>query len=184
MEGKFPRTVLTDLDMELKDAMINELPSTKHVFAIWHLTSKLSSWFSNLLGSQFDKFVSDFLRVCNLDSIAEFDLQWNQMVLDFGLDSDRHIAILSFQREYWAFPYLRGCFLGGLMRNGLPTSIKSFFKGPLNSQTRLKDFLEQVTISYYTGFMFRDSLLNHQSGKVFELVDGGTNSLHLACSIV
>ncbi|KAL0910136.1 hypothetical protein M5K25_021078 [Dendrobium thyrsiflorum] len=147
MEGKFPRTVLTDLDMGLKDAMMNELPSTKHVFAIWHLTSKLSSWFSALLGSQFEKFVSEFLRVCNLDSIVEFERQWNQMVLDFGLESDRHIAILSFHRECWALPYLRGCFLGGLMRSGLPTSIKSFFKGPLNSQTRLKDFFEQVGIA-------------------------------------
>ncbi|XP_020590354.1 protein FAR1-RELATED SEQUENCE 11-like isoform X2 [Phalaenopsis equestris] len=144
MEGKFPRTVLTDLDMGLKDAMMSELPSTKHVFAIWHLTSKLSSWFSTLPGSQFENFVSDMLRVCNLDSVVEFDHQWNQMVLDFGLDSDRHIAILSFHREYWALPYLRGCFLGGLMRSGRPTSVKSFFKGPLNSQTRLRDFFERV----------------------------------------
>ncbi|PKA64213.1 Protein FAR1-like sequence 11 [Apostasia shenzhenica] len=144
MEGKYPRTLLTDLDMGLKDALVSELPSTKHAFAIWHITSKLCSWFSALLGSQYEKFVSEFVRVCNLDNMVEFEHQWNQMVLDFGLGSDRHIAILSFHREYWALPYLRGCFLGGLMRSGLPASIKSFFNGSLNSQTRLRDFLEQV----------------------------------------
>ncbi|KAG0457800.1 hypothetical protein HPP92_022957 [Vanilla planifolia] len=103
MKGKFPRTMLTDLDMGLKDAMMNEMQSTKHAFSIWHVMSKLSSWFSPLLGSQYEKFVSDFVRICNLDSMVEFEHQWNQMVVDFGLESDRHITLLSYHWHYWAF---------------------------------------------------------------------------------
>lgn len=144
MDGKYPQTMLTDLDMGLKDAILNVLPNTKHAFSIWHILPKLSSWFSSLLGSQYEKFIAEFRRICNLETIGEFELQWSQMVIEFGLCSDRHIDVLSFHRNYWALPYLRGCFLGGLTTTGFSGSIKSFFKGFLNSETRLKDFVEQV----------------------------------------
>ncbi|RZR72133.1 hypothetical protein BHM03_00010522 [Ensete ventricosum] len=34
MDGKFPQTIMTDLDMGLREAMMSELPNTKHAFGI------------------------------------------------------------------------------------------------------------------------------------------------------
>ncbi|XP_072969163.1 protein FAR1-RELATED SEQUENCE 11-like isoform X1 [Typha angustifolia] len=147
MDGKFPQTLVTDLDLGLKEAITSELPSTKHAFSTWHIMSKLSSWFSVSLGPHFERFVNEFQRICNLESLEEFTHHWGQMVSEYQLVSDRHIAILTYNREYWALPFLRGWFFGGLMNTDFSASIKTFFKGFLNSQTRLRDFVEQVSIT-------------------------------------
>lgn len=144
MDKKFPQTILTDFHMGLKDAISVELPSTKHAFSIWHLMSKLPGWLSASLGPQYEKFKSEFYRIHDLDTEEEFEHQWNQMVVDFGLGSDKHAALLFSHRSYWAVPYLRNWFFGGLLTTGHSMSIRSFFRGFLNSQTRLKDIVEQV----------------------------------------
>lgn len=147
MDGKFPQTILTDLDMGLRDAILTELPHTKHVFPPWHVTSKLRSWFCTILGSQFDKFRSDFDKLYEIDAVEEFEHTWAEMVTEFGLSSDRHVALLHSHRSYWALPYLLGWFSGGLLTNGHLLSFQSFFKGFLDSETRLKDFVEQVGVA-------------------------------------
>lgn len=145
MDGKFPQTILTDLDMSLKEAVMSELPTTRHAFAPWYITSKLQSWFSPSLGPLFEKFTSEFNRVCNLSNLEEFSDQWSKMVNEFRLVSDRHVNLLTYNREYWTLPFLRGWFFGCLIGAvDFPALIKGFFKGLLSSQTRLRDFVEQV----------------------------------------
>ncbi|KAM1385017.1 hypothetical protein FF1_037131 [Malus domestica] len=60
MRGRFPQTVLTDLDPELRDAIRSELPGTKHVISIWDILPKISSWFSVSLGPRCIEFKSEF----------------------------------------------------------------------------------------------------------------------------
>jgi len=144
MDGKFPQTILTDLNMGLKDVIFTELPSTKHAFPMGHVMSKLPSWFSSSLGSQFERFKLEFDKLYELETIEEFEHGWVQMASEFALAFDRHMTLLYSLRSYWALPYLQGWFLGGLLTNGHSLSFKSFFKGFLDSQTRLKDFVEQV----------------------------------------
>ncbi|CAL9079572.1 unnamed protein product [Musa textilis] len=146
MDGKFPQTIMTDLDMGLREAMMSELPNTKHAFGIWYVTHRLSSWFSTLLGSQYNSFMNAFHQVYSLENENDFVQQWGHMVNEFGLASDRHIAILSLYQSYWALPFLHGWFLGGLTTSS-SMSIKPFFRGFLNAQTRLRDFVEQVGVA-------------------------------------
>lgn len=70
------------------------------------------------------------------------------MVSEFRLASDRHMNLLAYNREYWTLPFLRGWFFGCLIGAvDFPALIKGFFKGLLSSQTRLRDFIEQVVCS-------------------------------------
>ncbi|KAJ4771169.1 Protein FAR1-RELATED SEQUENCE 11 [Rhynchospora pubera] len=148
MDGKYPQTLLTDLDMSLKEAVMNKLPSTKHAFAPWYITSKIQSWFSPSLSPLFEKLVSEFNRVRNLSCLEEFSDQWSKMVSEFRLASDRHVNLLAYNRENWTLPFLRGCFFGCLIGGvDFPALIKGFFKGLLSSQTRLRDFVEQVRVA-------------------------------------
>lgn len=147
MDGKFPQTILTDINFGLKDAIFNELPNTKHAFPMGHVMSKLPSWFSTSLGSQFETFRMAFEKLYELETIEEFDNGWAEIVNEFALGFDRHITLLYSHRSYWALPCLQGWFSGGLLTNGHSLSFKSFFKGFLDSQTRLKDFVEQVGVA-------------------------------------
>ncbi|CAL9055427.1 unnamed protein product [Musa banksii] len=146
MDGKYPQTMLTDFHIGLKDAVMTEFPHTKHAFSLWHIMSKLPSWFSVLLDAQYEKFKAEFCRVRDLETREEFEHEWDQMVTEYGLNSDRHISLLFVHRSYWAVPYLRSWFFGGLLATG-DLSVKSFFRGFVNSQTRLKDFVEQVGVA-------------------------------------
>ena len=40
-----PKAILTDQDSWITEAISKELPTTKHVFCIWHIIAKFSSWF-------------------------------------------------------------------------------------------------------------------------------------------
>lgn len=144
MDGKFPQTILTELNMGIKDAIFTESPNTKHAFPMGHITSKLPSWFSNLLGPQFERFKLEFDKLYELETIEEFEHLWIEIVKEFALGFDRHATLLYSLRSYWALPYLQGWFFGGLLTNGHLLLFKSFLKGFLDSQTRLKDFVEQV----------------------------------------
>lgn len=144
MDGKFPQTLMTDLNMTLKDAILTTMPNVKHAFGICHVLSKLPSWFSAVLGSEFDRFRSEFQRIYDSETIEEFEDQWTSMVMEFGLGTNKHASLLYSNRFCWALPYLQGWFFGGLLSVADLLSIQSFFKGFLHSQTRLKDFIEQV----------------------------------------
>jgi hypothetical protein len=144
MRGRQPQTILTDLDSGLRDAIARELPNTKHVIPLWHILSKLSSWFSLPLGSQFADFKADFDMVCHLESVEDFEHQWKILVARFGLISDKHIALLLSYRASWSLSYIRSCFLARMLTAEFSQSLDLFLKRILSAQTCLQVFFEQV----------------------------------------
>ncbi|XP_012478472.1 putative protein FAR1-RELATED SEQUENCE 10 isoform X1 [Gossypium raimondii] len=144
MRGRCPQTVLTDIDSSLRDAIARELPDTKHVICSWHVHSKLSSWFTPSLGSQYEEFKAEFDMLCHLEGIEEFEHQWNHLVARFGLASDKHIALLFSYRTSWPLSYIRSYFLARSMTAEFYQSLDEFFKRILSGQTCLQLFFEQV----------------------------------------
>ncbi|WRX20764.1 FAR1 DNA binding domain - like 10 [Theobroma cacao] len=147
MRGRHPQTILTDLDSSLRDAIARELPNTKHVICLWHVLSKLSSWFSLPLGSQYVEFKAEFDTLCHSVGIEEFEHQWNLLVARFGLASDKHIALLFSYRTSWLLSYIRGYFLARSMTADFSQSLDAFLKRILSGQTCLQSFFEQVGVA-------------------------------------
>ncbi|KAI3890092.1 hypothetical protein MKX03_015972 [Papaver bracteatum] len=147
MQGRFPPVIVTDVDFGLKEAISSVLPNTKHVFGLWHIVSKLPSWFSYPLGPRYDEFKSEFDRLYSLVSRKDFESQWNQMLTHFGLVSNKHVSLLFSHRTSWALPYIRGYFLAQMTRTDFSKSIDAFLKGILSAQTSLESFFEQVGIA-------------------------------------
>lgn len=144
MRGRHPQTILTDIDSGLRDAIARELPSTKHVICIWHVLSKISSWFSLPLGPQYADFKANFDMLCHLESMEDFEHQWNLLAARYGLVSDKHLALLYSCRASWLFSYIRSYFLARMMTAEFAQSLESFFKRILGVQTCLQVFFEQV----------------------------------------
>ncbi|KAL6330401.1 hypothetical protein AAG906_040331 [Vitis piasezkii] len=147
MRGRRPQTILTDIDSGLRDAITSELPNTKHVICLWHILSKLSSWFSLPLGPQYMDFKSQFDILCRLESIEDFEHQWHHLVAQFGLVSDKHIGLLFSYRASWPFSCIRGYFLARMMTSEYSKSLDMFFKRILSAQTCLQAFFEQVGVA-------------------------------------
>lgn len=144
MRGRRPQTILTDIDSGLRDAIARELPNTKHVISISHILSKLSSWFSLPLGSQYADFKADFDMLCHLESVEDFEHQWNLLVARFGLIPDKHIALLFSYRASWPLSYIRSYFLAHMLTVEFSQSLDSFLKRILSAHTCLQVFFEQV----------------------------------------
>lgn len=147
MRGRCPQTIITDLDPGLRDAIRTDLPATNHVISIWNILSKVSSWFSQPLGSRYAEFKSEFDALCRLEGTEEFELQWNQMVSVFGLGTDKHIDLLYSFRASWTPCYTRGYLLAQMATTAYSKSVDAFLKGVFNAQTCLRTFFEQVGIS-------------------------------------
>lgn len=144
MRGRHPQTILTDIDSGLRDAIASELPNSKHVICIWHILSKISSWFSLPLGSQYANFKAEFDMLSHLENVEDFEQQWNILVARFGLVSDKHVALLYSYRASWAFSFIRSYFLARTLTAEFSSSLESFLKRILNGQTCLHVFFEQV----------------------------------------
>ncbi|KAM5588921.1 putative protein FAR1-RELATED SEQUENCE 10 [Rosa sericea] len=147
MRGRWPQTIITDLDPGLRDAITSELPNTKHVISLWNILPKVSSWFSVSLGSRYAEFKSELDVLYRVESTEDFELQWNQMNLIYDLSTDKHIALLHSFRASWALCYMRGCFVARMATTDYSKSIEAFLKGVFSTQTCLRSFFEQVGIS-------------------------------------
>lgn len=148
MNGKAPQTVLTDQNVCLKEAIANEMPSTKHALCIWMIVAKFPSWFNAVLGERYNDWKAEFYRLYNLETMEDFELGWRDMVNLFSLHTNRHINNLFALRALWALPYLRSHFFAGMTTTGQSKSINAFIQRFLSAQTRLAHFVEQVCPSH------------------------------------
>lgn len=144
MNGKAPQTVLTDQNMWLKESMAAEMPSSKHAFCIWHIVPNFSNWFSILLGSQYDRWKAEFLRLYDLRSVEEFESGWREMVDTYALHGNKHIASLYTLRTYWALPFLRCYFFAGMTGSFQSETINAYIQRFLSAQSVLDNLIEQV----------------------------------------
>ncbi|GJV44215.1 FAR1-related sequence 10 [Tanacetum coccineum] len=158
LRGNHPQTIITDLGSGLGDAIATELPNTKHVICIWHVMSKLSSWFSQSLGLQYPEFKSEFELVCHLENIEHFENQWSHLVARFGVDSDKHVALLYSYRASWAVAYVRGYFLARAMTIDYMKSIDKFMKNILSPNSSFKNFFEQVSVAANVAFQNKERI--------------------------
>ncbi|KAK6919217.1 MULE transposase domain [Dillenia turbinata] len=158
MRGRRPQTIVTDLDSGLRDAIAGEMPNSRHVISMWHVLSKVPSWFSSLLGNQYAEFKAEFDSLCNLESVEDFEHQWNHVVTKFGLGSDKHIALLFSSRELWPVSYIRSYFLARMATLEYSRSLDSFLKEILTVQSSLGVFFERVNVAASLGSQTREEL--------------------------
>ncbi|XP_076886313.1 putative protein FAR1-RELATED SEQUENCE 10 isoform X1 [Bidens hawaiensis] len=156
LRGTHPQTIVTDIDPGLRDAIATELPNTKHVICIWHVISKLSSWFSLPLGLQYPEFKTEFELVCHLENIEDFENQWNHLVARFGIESDKHVALLFSYRAFWPVAYIRGYFLARTMTVEYVKSVDKFMKNILTPHSSFKSFYEQVSVAANAAFQNKE----------------------------
>ncbi|KAL4192759.1 hypothetical protein AMTRI_Chr06g173570 [Amborella trichopoda] len=115
-------------DLALKEVICKELPNTKRAFCIWHLLSKLSSWFSLLLGKRYNKFDTDFYKLYNLESNEDFEEGCHPLVNKFALHSNRHINNLWNLKE----------------QRERSETINASMKRSVGSQTPLSELIDQT----------------------------------------
>lgn len=110
MSGKKPKTILTDQDAVLAEAINSALPETHHQICVWHVYQKALKQLNHLfVGS--DSFVND-LCSCFFGHEEEEDFinAWKVMLDVYGLWENDWLNEIFNDREKWAIAYRRHIF--------------------------------------------------------------------------
>ena len=143
---KAPISILTDQDLWMTEAIAKEMSFTKHAFCIWHITTKFSGWFISILRSDYSSWCSEFYNLYKLDTIEEFEKQWPSVIAKYNLKENKHVSGLYNIKTFWVPAYLCNSFFGGMTTTGRSESINAFIKRFISSNTRLNQFIRQVSI--------------------------------------
>ncbi|KAK9756380.1 hypothetical protein RND81_01G092900 [Saponaria officinalis] len=130
---KQPKTIITDQDQWMNEAISTEIPFTKHAFCIWHITSKFSGWFTAILREQYSSWCAEFNRFYRLDDIDDFEREW-----PFGLYEIK---------RNWVSAYLRAHCFGGMTTSGRCESIYCFMKRFTSSRSCLTQLIKQIDLA-------------------------------------
>jgi hypothetical protein len=108
MGGKSPISVITDGDNAMRNAIKKVFPKARHRLCAWHLIRNATANVKNL------QFVTKF-KQCMLGDfdVSEFELRWDKMVAEFGLENNIWVYELYSKREMWATAHIRGNFFAG-----------------------------------------------------------------------
>ncbi|XP_065860808.1 protein FAR1-RELATED SEQUENCE 5-like [Euphorbia lathyris] len=110
MSGKKPKTILTDQDAVIAEAIKSVLPETRHRVCAWHVYQRALKQLNHMfVGS--DSFIND-LTSCFLEHEENeaFVAAWNFMLDAYGLWENEWLHEIFKERETWATAYGRHIF--------------------------------------------------------------------------
>ncbi|KAL5864407.1 hypothetical protein ACOSQ3_001921 [Xanthoceras sorbifolium] len=190
MSGKKPKTILTDEDAVVAEAIDSALPETHHRLCVWHVYKKALRQLNHMfVGS--DSFIND-LCSCFFDHEEEEDFVngWKVMLDVYGLWENEWLDNIFKDREKWAIACQRHVFCADVkmaqfygdftanLRKYLKSDsdVLSFFKhlGKLMNDWHCKELEANYDMNQHMPRIMGDViLLKHVRGvytpKIFEL---------------
>lgn len=143
MGGQAPKVIITDQDKELKAAVEEVFPNTRHCFALWHILEKIPKSLAHVIGPH-ENFLPKFNK-CIFKSWTdeEFDMRWSKMITRFELQDDEWVQSLYEDRKRWVPAFMDNVFLAGMATSQRSESMNSFFDKYIHKKITLKEFVKQ-----------------------------------------
>ncbi|CAN6541600.1 unnamed protein product [Malus baccata var. baccata] len=100
MGNKQPKTIFTDEDIAMGNAMVSILPETRHRLCIWHISKNAAQYLgSHSTNPEFKEHFNKCFHDCLTE--AEFEATWNDMIIKFNLEGNAWLKKLYSLREKW-----------------------------------------------------------------------------------
>ncbi|KAK9705444.1 hypothetical protein RND81_07G057600 [Saponaria officinalis] len=106
MGRKEPQLVITDQDPAIRNAVPAVFKTARHQFCMWHIMNKFADKIDIITRKETD-FLSRINGVAwNHDlEPTEFEDQWNEVITDFGLETNRWLSTMFDIKKYWIPAY-------------------------------------------------------------------------------
>ncbi|KAJ6815956.1 protein FAR-RED IMPAIRED RESPONSE 1-like [Iris pallida] len=142
MSGRAPKAIVTDQDKFINGAVEKVFPKARHRLCLYNIIKKIPE---NLIGHSKYKQMKKTLKSIVHDSITcdEFEERWKLMIEEYNLHENEWLNGLYDERSLWVPVYVKDNFWAGMSTTKRSDSMHGFFDGYVNSQTTLKQFLEQ-----------------------------------------
>ncbi|XP_052196221.1 protein FAR1-RELATED SEQUENCE 5-like [Diospyros lotus] len=144
MSRKKPKTILTDHDPAMAEAIDSVFPETHHRLCAWHVYQNALKHLSQVI-LQLDSFAND-LSCCifSHDEEQEFIDAWKAMLEVYDLWENEWLDGIFRERERWAMPYGRHAFYADIksaqLSESLNTNLKKYLKSDLDVLQFFKHF--------------------------------------------
>ncbi|KAL6518769.1 hypothetical protein OROHE_017522 [Orobanche hederae] len=131
MSGKTPKTVLSDKDAVINEAIISELPQAQHRLCKWQTYQNALQHLNQLVAS-LDSFSGDLYGCLFNPDEEDFVNSWRVMLDTYGLWENEWLHGLLEEREKWALSYCKHIFSADIERSLLSedsiTSLEKYLK--------------------------------------------------------
>jgi hypothetical protein len=143
MHHEHPTCIMTDQDAAMSTAIDAVFPDTVHRCCLWHVLriarEKLGRLFITRKGFE-EEF---FYCIYGADTIDEFEMLWQQMLLKHELRENEHLIRMWGCRDTWAPAYFKKNFFPFTGTTGRSEGLNSFFKKLVHPQDSVWQFVKQ-----------------------------------------
>ncbi|XP_072076783.1 protein FAR1-RELATED SEQUENCE 5-like [Arachis hypogaea] len=152
MKGQESKSVLTDGDLAMKNAINAVFPNAHHRLCSWHLLRNAAIRIGRPM------FLRKF-RVCLMGDLEvdEFENLWSDIVEDFGLQQNPWILDMYECKHMWANAYIRGNFFAGLKTTSRCKALNMQIGKFIGNGYNLRKFIEHF--QHYLEFIRRRELV-------------------------
>ncbi|KAI5418712.1 protein FAR1-RELATED SEQUENCE 5 [Lathyrus oleraceus] len=143
MNGISPKTIITDQDAAISNAVAKVFPKVNHHYCMWHIKKKVPEYLSRVY-HEHGEFKNQFYKCIHQSTtVEEFDSDWEAMIDKYGLQDNQWLNNIFSIREKWIPAYVRHNFCAGMSTTQRSESMNKYFKDFLNSSTSLSQFVTQ-----------------------------------------
>ncbi|KAK6928454.1 MULE transposase domain [Dillenia turbinata] len=140
MSGKKPRTILTNQDSNISEAISSVMPKTRHRICVWH---GMSSFLPN-----------DFCScIFHHEEEEDFMNAWKVVLDAYGLWENVWLNEIFKEREKWATAYGRNIFCADMLSaqlcEGFDSNLRMYLKCEVNVLQFFKQFAKLLTDWHY-----------------------------------
>ncbi|WCJ23459.1 FAR1-related sequence 5 [Euphorbia peplus] len=141
MGGKAPKTIFTDEDQAMANAIEEVFPNTSHRLCLWHISKNASSHLGHFNSDkEFRNLFYECLMHC--DSEFEFEETWRKLMNQFeGLKDNSWLQRLYGKRNKWCTGLNKDYFSADIKSTQRSESTNSCLNGLANKTTSLTNFV-------------------------------------------
>ncbi|XP_062188634.1 protein FAR1-RELATED SEQUENCE 5-like isoform X2 [Phragmites australis] len=129
MNGKEPKSILTDNCQAMEVAIGEVFPNTLHQVCKWHVLKKAKERVGNIYSGKRSPFKEEFHKVLNQSrTVEEFEYAWRELMSRYGLQESVYMNQIWDIKEKWAFVYFAEYFFAGMTTTQRSESANHVFK--------------------------------------------------------
>ena len=153
-DNVIPKSIWTDSEPGLINAISQVFPATPHFYCLYHIWQNIIKNLKGKLGSKFQLFSKAFYSCRNALSIELFEQRWTFMINKFP-EYERYMTrALYCNRTSWAKAYMPFQFNGGIQSTQSVESFNDIIKRSLNSASTLCDVAETIDKRHQEEFKY------------------------------
>uniref|UniRef100_A0A5B7C1F7 SWIM-type domain-containing protein n=1 Tax=Davidia involucrata TaxID=16924 RepID=A0A5B7C1F7_DAVIN len=127
MGNKAPKTIFTDQDHAMSNAIEKVFPNTRHSLCTWHIAKNVAQNLSKLFEEPgFKNMFTKLLYGC--ESEMEFESTWKKMIEEWGVGEDTWLKKLYDLRGKWCLAFSRDTFFADVGSTQRSESTNNIFQ--------------------------------------------------------